>query len=119
MRSVLKTLAILFLVALMPVRAMAAVTIGVCPSGHADMAVTAHAEYGHASAERAHDTDPSASSTSGSDCSLCAEHCSSAAFAASVDGALAARPAGKERTHLTEPGAPGLFPHQLDRPPLA
>lgn len=119
MRRALKTLAIFLLVALMPVRAMAAVTIGFCPSGHADMAVAAHAEHGHASGEHAHDTDTSGSSTSGSSCNICAEHCSSAAFAPCVDAAIAARPGGQERTQLTARSAPAPLPNQLDRPPLA
>ncbi len=119
MRSALKTLAIFLLAALMPVRAMAAVTTGFCPSGHADMAVAAHAEHGHAPGEHVHEADPSASKTPGSTCNVCVDHCSSAAFAPSVDGAIAARPASQERTHLAAHSVPAPLPDQLDRPLLA
>lgn len=112
-------LAILLLAALIPMRAVAALTIGFCPSGHADMAVAAHAEHGHTSGEHAHEADPPDSSAPGPNCNVCAEHCSSAAFAPSVDGAIATRPATLERTHLAARTVAAPFPDQLDRPPLA
>lgn len=119
MRSLLKTLTILLLVALMPLRAMAAVTIGFCPSGHEDMAVAAHAGNGHAAGTHAHGTQGAASQSAELWCNICAEHCSSAAFAPSVDGAMTVRPVGNHRTQFAGRFAPAPVPDPLDRPPLA
>lgn len=119
MRRLLKTLALLLLVALIPMRAMAAVTIGFCPSGHQDMAISAPAAHGHDASEHAHHGDDSSTQSAESTCNVCAEHCSSAAFAPSVEGSIAARPIGQDRTHLAERNAAAVIPDQLDRPPLA
>jgi hypothetical protein len=119
MRSLLKTLAILLLVALIPLRAMAAVTIGFCPSGHADMAVAAHVGDGHVAGEHAHDGNTSASGTSGPSCNVCAEHCSSAAIAPPAETTVDVRPLGCDLTLFASRDAPAFFPDQLDRPPLA
>jgi hypothetical protein len=119
MRNLLKTLAILFLVALLPMRAMAAVTIGFCPSGHQDMAISAPAAHAHDAGEHAQHGDDSSTQPAESTCNVCAEHCSSAAFAPSVEGAIATPPIAQDRTHLAERNAAAGIPDQLDRPPLA
>lgn len=119
MRSLLKTLTIFLLMALIPMRAAAAVTIGMCPSGHEGMAAAQPAEHAHAAGEHEHGGDDTTSNSPEPSCNVCAEHCSSAAFAPSVNGAPAARPFSAERTHLAERSAPAAVPDQLDRPPLA
>lgn len=119
MRRLLKTLTLLLLVALIPMRAMAAVTIGFCSSGHQDMAISAPAAHGHDAGKHAHHGDDSSTQPAESTCNVCAEHCSSAAFAPSVEGAMVVRPVGRDRTQFAERSAPAVIPDQLDRPPLA
>lgn len=119
MPRALKTLAVMLLIALVPMRAVAGVTIGFCASGHNDVAVAAHAaDARDAGAHAQHGDDPPAQPVEPS-CSICAEHCSSAAFAPSTDVALDARPIQHDRIDLGERNAPAYFPDQLDRPPLA
>lgn len=118
MRSLLKTLAIFLLVALMPVRAMAAVTIGFCASGHEDPGITVQAAHAHETVGHAHHDDAPAQPVEPS-CNVCAEHCASAAFAPSADVAVESRPVGHDRTRPAARNAPAFVPDQLDRPPLA
>lgn len=103
------------LVALMPLRALAGVTVGFCAAGHQDMAVTGHAVPG----ERAHQGHDSPPQPVKSSCNICAEHCSGAAFAPAGDVAVDARPIGQGRARFAERHTLAFFPDQLDRPPLA
>jgi hypothetical protein len=115
MLRALKLFAVMILVALMPLRAVAGVTIGFCASGHQDRAVSAHADHGeHAQHEHGAPAKPVESS-----CNVCAEHCSSAAFALSTELALQPQPAALDRATFAERHAPAFFPDHLDRPPLA
>ena len=115
MLRALKLFAVVVLVALMPLRAVAGVTIGFCASGHQDMAVAGHASRGeHAQHEHGAPAKPVESS-----CNICAEHCSSAAFATPAEPAADLPPAVRDRTTLAARHAPAFFPDQLDRPPLA
>lgn len=118
MPRALKTLAVLLLIAVMPLRAMAAVTIGFCASGHQDSAAAqaGHAQEAAAHAHHGHDAPTQPVEPS---CNVCAEHCSSAAFALSADIAFESRPIGRDRTQLPARNAPAFVPDQLDRPPLA
>jgi len=116
----LKTLAIVLLVALLPLRAVAAVTIGYCAAGHKDMAVAAHGDQGQSARSHAHrgaDDQPAKPATP--TCSICVEHCSSAAFAPSASQLVHASAVAQDRIFLTERIAPAFFSDQLDRPPLA
>ena len=119
MPHALRMLAVLLLVAMVPMRAVAGVTIGFCASGHNDVALAAHAAHAHDAGANADHRDKSPAQPVKPSCNICSEHCSSAAFAPSTDAAVDARPAGPDRTHLVEPRAPGFIPDQLDRPPLA
>lgn len=113
MPRALKLAAVLLLVAVLPLRAVAGVTIGFCASGHKDMAA-AHAP-GHEYQSDAHaPVQPIESS-----CTICAEHCSSAAFAIPAETAMDARVSGQDRTLVAEHGSALDVPDQLDRPPLA
>jgi len=105
---------VLVLVALLPLRAVAGVTVGFCASGHQDMAVTGHAAHG--GAHQDHDSPPQPVEST---CNICAEHCSSAAFAASVDPALAVTAAVQDRTAFSTRRAPAFISDPQDRPPLA
>jgi hypothetical protein len=122
MPRALKLAAILVLVALIPLRAVAGLTIGFCASGHQDMAVAALATgHGHDAGQHAHHghDDDVPSQPVESTCNICAEHCSSAAFAPAMDAALAAQPVRWERIDVAASHPAAVFPDQLDRPPLA
>ena len=116
----LRTLVVLFLAVLLPLRALAAVTIGYCAAGHQDMTVAAHGEHGQAAGSHAHhDGDDQPAKPVTPSCSICVEHCSSAAFAPSADQAVSAPAVAQDPIFLAERVAPAFFPDQLDRPPLA
>ncbi len=118
MPRALRTLVLLLLVATLPLRAVAAVTIGYCAAGDQDMAVAAHGDQGHSADSHARHADGDQPATPS--CSTCVEHCSSAAFAPSAVQAVDA-PAviAQDRIFLAERVAPAFISDQLDRPPLA
>jgi hypothetical protein len=133
-----KTLLVLVLAALLPLRAVAGVVIGYCVGGHQEQPVAAqlahgdhagHANHAGHGAHAGHD-DQLASAHQGDDgqpakpatptCSICAEHCSSAAFAPGGAPQAVAVPAAAEASPSDDVrAAPAFFPDQLDRPPLA
>ena len=116
----LRTLVVLLLAALLPLRALAAVTIGYCAAGHQDMTVAAHGEHVQAAGSHAHHggDDPPAKPATPS-CSICVEHCSNAAVAPSAAQAVASPAVAQDRIFFAERVAPAFIPDQLDRPPLA
>jgi hypothetical protein len=120
MPRALRTVAVLILVALMPIRAVAAVTIGFCAAGQQEAAVPSHAEHGHDAQVHAHhggDQPPAKPATPS--CRTCVEHCSGVAFAPSMAQFVDAGPVAQERVYLAERIAPAFVLDQLDRPPLA
>lgn len=119
MPRALRTLLLLLLVALMPLRAMAAVTVGFCAMGHGDLNVATHGGQVHAGAHEHHGGDESPAKSSAPSCSSCVEHCSGAAFAPSAEPALSAPAIAQDRTAFAKRAAPAFFTDQLDRPPLA
>lgn len=133
-----KTLLVLILAALLPLRAVAGVVIGYCASGHQAPPVAAQATHGfHAAhgdfAEHGRQAGHDAHSVSAQEgdgaqpakpanpsCSICAEHCSSAAFApGGAPQVVAAAAAAEARPSDNVRAAPAHIPDQLDRPPLA
>lgn len=120
MASPLKTLVVLLLAVLLPMRALAAVTIGYCAGGHQHMAVAAHGGHGQDTESRAdHDDDDQPAKPATTSCSTCVEHCSNAAVAPPAAQAVATPAVAQDRTFLAERVAPAFIPDQLDRPPLA
>ena len=120
MPRALKTLAVIVLVALIPLRAMAAVTIGFCAAGHKEMAVAALADHGRDAGAHAHHGGHEApANPATSSCSICVEHCSNAAFALAASSEVTAPAAKRDRIPLAGPAVPAFVPDQLDRPPLA
>jgi len=120
MPRALKTFAVLLLALLLPLRAVAAVTIGYCAAGHQGMAVAAHGDHGQSAGSHAHhggEEQPTKPATPS--CSICVEHCSGAAFAPSARQAMNAPAVARDPIPLAEHVAPAFFPDQLDRPPLA
>jgi len=120
MRGTLKTLAVMLLVALMPLRAMAAVTIGFCAMGHEHSTIAAHGTHDHGVAgHENHGNDDSPAKTGAPSCSSCVEHCSGAAFAPAADLAISALLVAQDPILFVERIAPAFHTNQLDRPPLA
>jgi len=116
----LRTLVVLFLAVLLPLRALAAVTIGYCAAGQQDMTVAAHGDHGQDARSHAHhggDDQPAKPATPS--CSICVEHCSNAAVAPSAAQAVVSPAVVQDRIFLVERVAPAFIPDQLDRPPLA
>jgi len=116
----LKILVVLALVALMPLRALSSVTIGFCASGHQEQPAAAHGAHGDHGSHAHHGADDQQGKPVAPTCNICAEHCSSAAFA--PDGAARAvvAPAVSEAsTGIAARPAPAFVPDQVDRPPLA
>ena len=116
----LKALVVLLLIALMPVRAMAGVTMGFCATGHQDMAA---AHGGHArdavTGHEAQDVEHAPVKPGAQRCSICVEHCSNASLAVSAER-FAASVAVEAVSHpRAERAAPAFVPDQPDRPPLA
>jgi dienelactone hydrolase len=120
MPRALRTLTVLLLAFLLPLRAVASVTIGYCAAGHQELAVAAHGDHGQVSGSHArHGGDEQPAKPATPSCSICVEHCSGAAFAPSADQAVSAPAVAQDPVLLAERVAPAFFPDQLDRPPLA
>jgi hypothetical protein len=120
MPRTLRTLAIVLLAALLPLRAVAAVTISYCAAGHQDVAVAAHSDQGHSVDSHArHAGGDQLAKPATPDCNICVEHCSSAAFAPPACQAVDAPAVSQDRTVLAARVAPAFISDQLDRPPLA
>lgn len=113
MSRALKFFAVLVLVAVLPLRAVASVTTGFCASGHKDIAAA------HASGQRYQSDAHAPIQPVKATCNICAEHCSSAAFAIPAEPAVDAWVGGQDRTVLAEHGSALHVPDRLDRPPLA
>lgn len=103
---------LLLMVALVPIRAFAAVTTGFCAFAHEHGAPAQHAAQQHDS----HDHDGPAHA--GDTCSTCAEHCSSASFLAAAVAAPLVAVTTAQRSVLQERFAAGFVPDHLDPPPL-
>jgi len=111
-----KTLVVVLLLGVMPLRALAAVTVGFCAMGDHPAAAQAHAGHGQ---DTHHDHGSAREPATTADCNTCVEHCSSASFAvpAPIGAALASE--GAARIASGEPFAAGFVPDHLDPPPLA
>jgi len=121
MSRALKILAVMALMVVLPTRAVAAVTIGFCASGHKDMAVQAeHAGHGAgAGSHTSHSVPADEQPPFSRSCNICAEHCSSAAFATASESTAGVQPSGNNQTFLAVRNPPPFVPDQPDRPPLA
>ena len=113
----LKNAILVLMVALVPLRAVAAVTVGFCAmSQHASVqadAATVHvASHEHDSALLAH------GDANHDRCNACAEHCASASVVTSGELQLPS-PAGADRVARGGEFAAGFVPDHLDPPPLA
>jgi hypothetical protein len=117
----LKFLIVLTLIALLPLRALAAVTVGLCAIGHQDAAVQVVSDHAHAHDSSHHDNgaapEPQTGATPG--CNVCAEHCTSAACVVPIEPTALPVSTGSDRIPHGERVAAGFIPEHLDPPPLA
>jgi hypothetical protein len=103
---------LVLLVLLMPLRGMAAATMGLLPAGSQDEAV-------HAEAGCHHEGETQSGSDTGPRCGTCAEHGCCASFLAPAAAGASPALAGAARIRLGEQFAAGFVPEHLDPPPLA
>lgn len=115
MRRAATLFVLLALLALLPLRGLAAVTIGFCAVAHAGATVQAQADHDHAVHPHGGETPDS---DLNADCNACAEHCTSASVLLALPATLAGT-FGAERVVMAEYFAAGHVPEHLDPPPLA
>lgn len=115
MNRVVKIVAIAMLLAVMPLRGLAAATVGFCALGHQETG-QASAAHDHGSGHEHGQTPQPATQP---DCNICAEHCTSGSFVvpASADSLLV--PGMTAPAVGGETFAAGFVPDHLDPPPLA
>lgn len=115
LRNRAKFLLVLVLLMLLPLRALAAVTVGFCALGdEAGAAQAQNAMHGHS---QHHEPEPASGDGKGPDCSSCVEHCASMAIAIpAIAGAKLA--AGSRALSGPERSAASFFPDSLDPPPV-
>lgn len=113
-----KFFVVLAMLALVPLRGVAAMTIGLCALTDKGAAALSHVGHGHAhSPGESPAAEPQKESKA--PCNVCAEHCGSAAFAVPADISPLAVTAGLERAAPRHLLPPGLMLQELDRPPIA
>ncbi len=110
---------LLMLVAIVPVRAIAAVTIDFCADGNSPYGTHSHdgdtLEHGSDGDLRGHDEVPV---DNGHSSIYCAAQCASAAYAAGTGPFGLRLGAAVDRTPFGARMAQGFLPDLLDRPPL-
>lgn len=114
----LKFLLVVAMLALVPLRAMAAVTVGLCASGEGGTVAADHIAHHHGAASD--ETSPAGDTdTSSFACSLCTACCTGASFA--PDAPRVVRLAGADLERIPffgrDPGTP--HPQEFERPPLS
>lgn len=114
----LKFLLVAAMLALVPLRALAAVTVGLCATGDGETpvaGVVAH-HHGAVSDQASSEDDTKGSSLA---CSLCTACCTGASFAPDAPRVARLGSADIERIPFfgRDPGAP--HPQELERPPLS
>lgn len=78
-----KVVILVLMLALVPLRTLAAVAIGFCPLGHQDSTVQAAIGHEH-TASHHHGQAPELQSDGHATCDVCVDHCSSGSFAPSA-----------------------------------
>jgi hypothetical protein len=111
-RPTLKTLLLVLLLAIIPLRALATVTIGFCALHHPGAALSEPAHAHH------HDGGNHQHGASHDTCDSCVEHCASASAVTSAD-LPSLPPTGAHWIASHKHFAPGFVPDPLDPPPLA
>jgi hypothetical protein len=112
---------------LLPLRSLAALTIGFCAGGHQGAAASpssGHAQDATAAHAHEHETQTSAHQEQTpvderTQCNVCAEHCASTMLSPLFDAARAAVPPGAARIDHRSASPLNFIPPQPERPPLA
>ena len=115
MRKSATLFVVLALLALIPLRGLAAVTIGFCAAADPTVAAQAQADHDHDVHPHGEASDPDFNA----ECNACAEHCTSASVLLPALPATLAGTFGTERAVLPASFAAGHVPEHLDPPPLA
>jgi hypothetical protein len=116
-RRAVKLAVVIAMLALVPLRGIAALTVGLCAVGDQETLIQALATHDHGSHQ--HEQAPDSGSDLNVDCSVCAEHCSSASVVVLAPALAPWAGAGSERVALPERFATGHVPDHLDPPPVA
>lgn len=116
-RRAVKLVVVFAMLALMPLRGIAALTLGLCAAGDPETFMHALATHDHGSHQ--HEQAPDSDSGVNPDCSTCAEHCSSASVVVPAAARAPSAGAGAERVALPQRFATGHVPDHLDPPPVA
>ena len=117
MSGAFKSGLLMLLVALLPLRGLAAATLGLCAFAHQHGSEAMHAQQHEHSASP--DGHSHAQPHGGSPCSSCAEHCSGSAFAPPTANGASVAASVSERCITQARLALGLRAEPLDRPPLS
>jgi hypothetical protein len=115
----LKFLVVLIVIALIPLRAVAAITVGLCAVANQDTAAQVQADHDHGASHHHHGQAPEPRSDGKPDCSVCAEHCTSGSFVVPSASLSLPAVAGPDRVQVGHRLATGFVPEHLDPPPLA
>jgi hypothetical protein len=112
-----KLVVVVVMLLVVPLRAMAAVTVGTCAFGKQPVSHSHAHDAGDSSHH--HEQTPKPQGHGSHDCNACAEHCASASFAVAATAVELPTMVGSDRILLGEPFAAGFIPEHLDPPPLA
>ena len=116
MPSRARILLVVLLLALLPLRAVASVTIGFCASNGGPEAIASHQGHDASANHEGHDDSSSEGRTA--TCSYCAEHCAGLGFVTPAADAGLGTPAGAGPIPFGKRTGPGFVPEQVERPPL-
>ncbi len=105
------------MLALIPLRGLAAVTVGVCAASGQESTLQLQADHDHGQHE--HAPAPHSHDDNKVDCGACAEHCTGASFVPQAASTSLPDMASAERAVKGEQFAAGHVPEHLDPPPLA
>jgi hypothetical protein len=115
-KRAVKLLLICTMLALIPLRGIAAIAVGICAAGDQQNWGQSQAGHGHSSHER---TADSRVDQKNADCRACVEHCAGVSFVAPAASGPLPELFGGDRVAPGERFAAGHVPEHLDPPPLA
>jgi hypothetical protein len=117
----LRVLLIVFVALLLPLRAVASVSIGLCAAaqgqavGHDRHDLSHDGVHEH---DAAHHDSADAGGVADHGCSNCAEHCAGVSFVPSPEPKRIAAVPSTDRIIFAARRLPGIVPARFDRPPL-
>jgi hypothetical protein len=108
---------LLLLIAILPIRVVAAAMPSLCAEGHSQAAEQRHDHQDHGSPQH-HQNQNDSKSALGHDCGFCAKHCHGASFVLSADRQYFPAAPAVDAIAFHAWLAAGFVPDRLDRPPL-